>query len=222
MVSSLFMAIGFIIFSTIEEPPKEKTLEKEKDFKTFIKNAIQLLKKERRLEQQILVIFLSFSYYLAMPFVILNANSSFTLTGWMLGGFITMQMVGSIIGSTFIWRSIHHYEKMLSLSFIFMIVAFILALFAENIYLYALVFLLFGTALDGFNISSMNLVIEIAPEDKRPIYTALQTNITSLGLFFPILGGILLTYVESYTFIYLLTILLLSLGLFLSLKLKEQ
>ncbi len=222
MVSSLFMAIGFIIFSTIEEPAKEKTLVKEKDFKTFIRNAIQLLKKEKRLQQQILVIFLSFSYYLAMPFVILNANSSFTLTGWMLGGFITMQMVGSIIGSTFIWRRIHHYEKMLSLSFIFMIVAFILALFAENIYLYALVFLLFGTALDGFSISGMNLVIEIAPEDKRPIYTALQTNITSLGLFFPILGGILLTYVESYTFIYLLTILLLSIGLFLSLKLKEQ
>jgi len=222
MVSSLFMAIGFIIFSTIEEPPKEKTLVKEKDFKTFIRNAIQLLKKERRLQQQILVIFLSFSYYLSMPFVILNANSSFTLTGWMLGGFITMQMIGSIIGSTFIWRRIHHYEKMLSLSFIFMIIAFILALFAQNIYLYALVFLLFGTALDGFSISSMNLVIEIAPEDKRPIYTALQTNITSIGLFFPILGGILLTYVESYTFIYLLTILLLTLGLLLSLRLKEQ
>ena len=221
MVSSLFMAIGFITFVTIEEPAKENISIKEKHFKTFIKNAIALLKSDKRLQQQIIVIFLSFSYFLSMPFVILNANSSFTLTGWMLGGFITMQMLGSILGSTFLWRRIHNYEKMLSLSFIFMIIAFIIAFFASNIYSYALVFLLFGTALDGFNISGMNLVIEIAPEDKRPIYTALQTNITSLGLFFPILGGVILKYTSSYTFIYLLTIGLLILGFILSLKLKE-
>ena len=220
MVSSLFMAIGFVTFVTIEEPVKENISIKEKSFKTFIKNATVLLKSDKRLQQQILIIFLSFSYFLSMPFVILNANSSFTLTGWMLGGFITMQMLGSIFGSTFLWRRIHDYEQMLSLSFIFMIIAFVIALFANDVYTYAIVFLLFGIALDGFNISGMNLVIEIAPEDKRPIYTALQTNITSLGLFFPVLGGVILKYTSSYTFIYILTIGLLILGLMLSLKLK--
>ena len=221
MVSSLFMAIGFITFLTIEEPSKENVSVKEKHFKTFIKNAIALLKSDKRLQQQIIVIFLSFSYFLAMPFVILNANSSFHLTGWMLGGFITMQMIGSILGSTFLWRKIYDYEKMLSLSFIFMILAFIIAFFAKDVYTYALVFLLFGTALDGFNIAGMNLVIEIAPEDKRPVYTALQTNITSLGLFFPILGGVILKYTSSYTLIYILTIGLLILGFILSLKLSN-
>ncbi|OQX75881.1 MAG: MFS transporter [Epsilonproteobacteria bacterium 4484_65] len=221
MVSSLFMAIGFVTFMTIEEPVKENISIKEKSFKTFIKNATALLKSDKRLQQQIVVIFLSFAYFLSMPFVILNANSSFTLTGWMLGGFITMQMLGSILGSTFLWRRVHDYEQMLSLSFIFMIIAFLIAFFANNVYAYAIVFLLFGTSLDGFNISGMNLVIEIAPEDKRPIYTALQTNITSLGLFFPVLGGVILKFVESYTVIYLLTILLLLLGFFLSLKLTK-
>ena len=222
MVSSLFMAIGFVTFVTIEEPAKENISIKEKSFKTFIKNATTLLKSDKRLQQQIIVIFLSFAYFLSMPFVILNANSSFTLTGWMLGGFITVQMLGSILGSTFLWRKIHDYEKMLSFSFIFMLVAFVIALFANNLYMYALVFLLFGAALDGFNISGMNLVIEIAPEDKRPIYTALQTNITSLGLFFPVLGGVILKFVESYTVIYLLTILLLTIGFFLSLQLSKS
>ena len=119
-----------------------------------------------------------------MPFVILNANNLFTLTGWMLGGFITMQMIGSILGSTFLWRRIDNYKKMLSLSIFFMIIAFVIALFAQSLYSYALIFLLFGVAFDGFKISDMNLVIEIAPEDKRPVYSALQVNITSLGLFF--------------------------------------
>ena len=222
IVSSIFMAIGFFSFLTIEEAEKEKVLQKEKNFKLFIKNAITILKQDKRLQQQILVIFLSFSYFLSMPFVILHANESIVLTGWMLGGFIMVQMFGSILGSTFLWRRIHNYEKMLSFAFVFMILAFIIAFIAEGIYGYALVFLLFGIALDGFNISGMNLVIEIAPEEKRPIYTALQTNITSLGLFFPILGGVLLKYLDNYQILYGLSILLLSIGFILSLQLKTE
>jgi len=221
MVSSIFMVIGFATFVTIEEPEKENVSIKEKHFKTFLKNAMATLKEDKRLQQQILAIFLSFSYLLSMPFVILNANNTFTLTGWMLGGFITVQMLGSILGSTFLWRKIHDYEQMLSLSFLFMITAFIIALFANTLYGYAIIFLLFGIALDGFNISGMNLVIEIAPEEKRPIYTALQTNISSLGLFFPVLGGVILKFIGSYTVIYGLSIVLLLGGYYISRKLTN-
>jgi MFS family permease len=220
MVSSAFMVIGFATFVTIEEPEKENVSIKEKHFKTFIKNAKHTLKKDKRLQKQILAIFLSFSYFLSMPFVILHANHTFTLTGWMLGGFITVQMFGSIVGSIFLWRRIDAYEKMLSLSFIFMMIAFIIALFASTLYTYALIFFIFGVALDGFNISGMNLVIEIAPEEKRPVYTALQTNISSLGLFFPVLGGVILKYIGSYELIYLLSIGLLFWGFYISKQLN--
>ena len=64
----------------------------------------------------------------------------------------------------------------------------------------------------------MNLVIEIASEDKRPIYTAIQTNLVSIGLFFPILGGILLKLIDNYTVIYGLTLILLTIGLWVSLN----
>ena len=221
MVSSVLMGVGFLAFATIDEPYKVNVAIKEKKFSTFLKNATTILKKDKRLQRQILAVFLSFSYFLAMPFVILNANNSFTLTGWMLGGFISVQMIGSIMGSMFLWRKISDYEFMLTLSFIFMIIAFVVALFAETIYSYALIFLLFGMALDGFSIAGMNLVIEIAPEDKRPIYTALQTNISSLGLFFPIVGGSILKFGGSYELIYVLSIVLLGFGLFISLGLKK-
>jgi MFS family permease len=220
MISSFLMAIGYGVFYTIEEPIKEHVSVKEERFKNFLKNSAHILKLDKALQKQIIAIFLSFSYLLSMPFVILNANNTFTLTGWMLGGFITVQMTGSIIGSTFLWKKIHNYEKMLSLSFILMILAFLFALFAKNIYTYSIVFLFFGVAMDGFNISGMNLVIEIAPEEKRPIYTALQSNITSLGLFFPILGGIVLKYIGDYNFIYILSIILLSIGFLISKRLN--
>jgi len=221
MVSSVLMGVGFLAFATIDEPSKVNVATKEKKFSTFLQNATAILKKDKRLQRQILAVFLSFSYFLAMPFVILNANNSFTLTGWMLGGFISVQMIGSILGSMFLWRKISDYELMLTLSFVFMIVAFVVALFAEAIYSYALIFLLFGMALDGFSIAGMNLVIEIAPEDKRPIYTALQTNISSLGLFFPIVGGSILKFGGSYELIYVLSIALLGFGLWVSLGLKK-
>lgn len=222
IVSSGIMAIGFIIFSTVEEPEKKNISIKEKNFKLFLQNATKTLKKDKRLQKQIIVIFLSFSCFLSMPFVILNAKNAIHLTGWMLGGFITIQMLGSIIGSSLLWRKVSNYEKMLSLSFIFMILAFCIALFADSVYSYGMIFLLFGVGLDGFNISGMNLVIEIASEKKRPIYTAIQTNITSLGLFFPVFGGIMLKYLGSYTIIYSSSIVLLLLGFLLSLGLKND
>ena len=222
IVSSAIMAIGFATFVTIDEPSKENILQKDKNFKLFLKNAIEILKKDKRLQKQILVIFLSYSYFLSMPFVILNANSMFTLNGIMLGGFITVQMLGSILGSSLLWRKISNYERMLSFSIVALMLSFIIAIFANNIFLYALIFLLFGIGLDGLSISGMNLVIEIAPEQQRPIYTAVQTNLVSIGLFFPILGGFLLSIFDSYNFIYILTVLLLVVALFLSLRLNSH
>jgi len=222
MISSFFMLIGFSAFVSMDEPEKQNVSVKEKSFKEFMKNSIKILKNDRRLKQQIVVIFLGYSYFLSMPFVILNANNSFRLTGWMLGGFIIVQMIGSILGSTFFWRKIHDYEKMLSLSFVFAILSFVVALFANDVYSYALIFLLFGISIDGFSIAGMNLVIEIAPEEKRPTYTALQTTLTSFGLFFPILGGVLLQFVSSYNFIYLITITLLIVGYVLSRRFEKR
>jgi MFS family permease len=215
MVSSFLMAIGFVAFGTIEEPEKKSIRKKEDSFFKFLRNSIVILKEDKRLQNQIIVIFLGFSFLFAYPFVILKANSSFDLTGWMLGGFITIQMIGSIIGSFFIWRKLKNYKLMMQLSFIFVIFAFVVAFFANNPYSYAVVFFLFGLAMDGFSISGMNLIFEIAPEDKRPIYTALQSNITSIGLFFPIIGGIILKYL-GYNVLYLFTIFMISVGLYLT------
>ena len=185
IVSSFIMGIGFLLFVSIDdEPSKENVQQKEQNFGLFIKNAAKILKEDKRLQRQILAIFLSFSCYLAIPFVILEAKHAVTLTGWILGGFIMVQMFGSIVGSSLLWRKISNYEWMLTLSFVFMIAAFGVALFANNSYLYGVVFFLYGVALDGFGNSGMNLIIEIAPEEKRPIYIRHCRQILALWGFF--------------------------------------
>jgi len=82
------------------------------------------------------------------------------------------------------------------------------------------IFFLIGAAIDGNRIASGNLILVLAPSKKRPIYVAIQMNTISFGLFFSIVGGIILHFF-SYTILYSSTIFVLSLALIFSLKLKD-
>jgi predicted MFS family arabinose efflux permease len=131
-------------------------------------------------------------------------------------------MVGSSIVNFFLWkRCSGRYAQMLQLAYTLMIAAFSLAFLADNIWLYVSIFLIFGIGIDGFRNPDMNLVLEIAPEEKRPVYVAIQSTIVSVGLFFSIPGGIILEYF-GYTILYLVTLIMLGTGLFFTQKLKAH
>lgn len=222
MISALLMAVGLVAFASIEEPIKEKVTQKEDTFVQFIKNATKTFKSDERLRLQILITLFGYAFLLAMPFIILNAKESFELTGWLVGGFITIQMLGSILGNLFLWKSMtDNYVHMMQVAFVIMITLFILALFASSPLHYVLMFLLFGIARDGFRNADMNLILEIAPEEKRPVYIAIQSSITSIGFFFAIPGGLLLE-IFGYNALYLLTIMILLVGLFFTQRLMKM
>jgi len=219
MISSLIMLIGLIAFGSIKEPPKTNTREREKSFLAFLKNSRIILAQDRRLQLQIIVSLLGYSFLLAMPFVIIKAKETITLTGWLIGGFITVQMIGAMIGNLFLWkRFAPNYVAMLTTAYGFMFAAFAIALFAQGALAYALIFFIFGIGMDGFRNADTNLVLEIAPEDQRPVYVAIQSTIVSLGLFFSIPGGFILQY-TNYTVLYLITLLMMGLGLWYTRKL---
>jgi MFS family permease len=86
-----------------------------------------------------------------------------------------------------------------------MIISFILSIFFQNLYIYGVIFFLIGASIDGTRLAFGNLILVIAPEEKRPLYIALQANISSFGLFFPILGGVLLS-ISNYQIVYSVSI----------------
>ena len=98
--------------------------------------------------------------------------------------------------------------------------SFLSVLFIQKEIIYFAFFFLMGMAIDGFKISGMNLLFEIASEDKRPIYVALQNNITSIGLFFSIPGGFILE-ISGYKILYIFTIFMLLVGIYFATKLKD-
>jgi len=221
IISSFLLGIGLFAFSTIKEPVKENVRIKEKSFIEFLKNAFKFLKEDKALQIQILTILFSYSYLFAFPFVILKANQTIHLTGWLIGGFVTIQMLGALLGNL-VWKKLApRYKLIIMLAYFSMILAFIIAYFANNAFMYFAVFFLIGFAMDGFKIAGMNLLFEIAPEDKRPIYVALQNNLTSIGLFFAIPGGFILKYF-GYDVLYIFTIVMLLIGLYFATRLKAE
>ena len=221
MISSFLMALGLAAFATVKEPPKKSVSKRERSFLDFLKNAYALFISDRRLRLQVVISLMGYAFLLSLPFIILKAKESFALTGWLVGGFITIQMIGSMAGNLFLWkRFVHRYIRMIQLSYLLMIVAFCIALFASLPWHYVAVFFLFGVAIDGFRNSDMNLILEIAPEEKRPVYVAIQSTLTSVGVFFSVPGGWIVE-TAGYTVLYLISVLLLAIGIYMAEQLQK-
>lgn len=222
IISSFIMGLGYLAFSLVDEPIKEEVSEKESSFKEFLKNSWTLLKADKNLQVQVSTFLLAYGYLIALPFIILDAQQKIDLDGVAIGSLITTQMVGAMV-SNFLWGNLSGRGRnrlTAKLSILFQIIAIFLAFNASSLYEYIAIFFLVGASMDGSRIASSNLILKIAPADKRPIYIALQMNIVSFGMFFSIIGGVILHYL-NYTVLYSSAIVMLLLALYLSFKLKD-
>ena len=222
MISSVLMGLGYIAMGTVDEPIKEKTAPPNKSFKRFLHQALETLKMDKNLQIQIAVFLFAYGYLMALPFIILHAKESIDLTGTAIGILITAQMVGAML-SNFVWGRLSGSGRnrlTATVGLFFHMVAVSMAFWASTLYEYMMIFFIIGGAADGVRIASGNLILILAPEEKRPVYVALQINIVSFGMFFSILGGFVLHF-SSYNTLYTLTLLFLLIAFVLSFRLKD-
>jgi MFS family permease len=223
IISSFIMALGYISFALVDEPIKEEVSKRESSFGKFLKNSYAILRADKNFQIQVSTFLLAYGYLIALPFIILDAQQKIDLDGVAIGWLITTQMVGAML-SNFLWGALSGRGKNIltaKVAILSQIIAIILAFSASSLYEYMLIFFLVGASMDGNRIASSNLILKLAPADKRPVYIAIQMNIVSLGMFFSILGGVILHFF-SYTVLYSLSIAVLFLALLLSLKLQES
>ena len=219
IVSAFFMLFGILAFATIDEPIKKKVNKKEETFGHYLKNVGSLLKQDKQLRHQIIAYLLSYSYLFALPFVILDARGQIELSGELIGLFVSLQMAGAML-SNIIWGVLSargENRSIVLISFLFSISTMVLALIGGDAFLYGVLFFLVGASIDGFKLAFGNLILIIAPEEKRPVYIALQSNLTSFGLFFSLPGALILSFLD-YKGLYIFTAMMLVTGLFWSLK----
>ncbi|MCK4875720.1 MAG: MFS transporter, partial [Sulfurimonas sp.] len=222
IISSFIMGFGYLSFSLVDEPKKEKVSKKEKSFREFLHNSFKILKADRALQTQVITFLFAYGYLIALPFIILDAQQRINLDGIAIGSLITTQMVGAML-SNFLWGKLSgsaNNKLVAKIAISLQDVAIILAWNSSSLYEYMVVFFLVGASIDGNRIASSNLILKLAPAEKRPVYIALQMNIVSLGMFFSIAGGVILHFL-SYTVLYSSAIITLLFAFYYSFKLKE-
>ena len=223
IISSFIMGFGYLSFSLVDEPIKEEVSKKEKSFKEFLHNSFIILKADKSLQIQITTFLLAYGYLIALPFIILHAQEKINLNGIAIGSLITTQMVGAML-SNFLWgklssKGVNKLVAKIAISF--QIIAILLASNSSSLYEYLIVFFLVGASIDGNRIASSNLILKLAPAQKRPVYIALQMNLVSFGMFFSIIGGVILHYL-NYSVLYSSAIITLLFAFYFSFKLKEE
>ncbi|MEA3331402.1 MAG: MFS transporter [Campylobacterota bacterium] len=222
IISSFIMGLGYLSFGTIDEPIKKEVTQRESSFKKFLHNSWLLLKADKDLQIQLTTFLLAYSYLISLPFIILDAQTKIDLDGVAIGSLITTQMVGAML-SNFLWgklsgKGLNKLTANISISLY--IIAMLIAFNASSLYAYMTIFFIVGAAIDGNRIASGNLILALAPAEKRPVYVALQINIISFGLFFSMFGGIILHF-SNYTLLYNITVAMLLIALLFSFKLKD-
>ncbi len=223
LFSGLIMAIGFWSFWSFKEEPKKETLVKEQHFGIFLKNAIKLFSSDKSLKLQVFSRLISYSIFLILPFIILHAKDTFGISGKSVGLIISVQMAGAV-ASNFVWGWLsgkNRNKSVILISFVLVITAIILTLFAVDFWYFYIVYFLFGASIDGFRLAFSNLILIIAPPDKRPMYIAVQNNLSSIGMFFPILGG-LIYKTFNFSALVIFTLVLLIIGFIISFFLKKE
>ena len=223
IISSFIMGFGYLAFSLVDEPKKEKVSKKEKSFKEFLSNSFKILKADIGLQTQVKTFLFAYGYLIALPFIILDAQVKINLDGIAIGSLITTQMIGAML-SNFLWGKLSssgQNKLVAKIAISLQILAITLAWNASSLYEYMVVFFFVGASIDGNRIASSNLILKLAPAEKRPVYIALQMNIVSLGMFFSIIGGIILQFLD-YDVLYSSAIITLLIAFYFSFKLKEE
>lgn len=223
MLSALMMAFGIAAFALIEEPKKTNITKKERSFREFIKNSFVTLRSDKILRDQIITYLLAYAHLFSLPFIILDAQSKISISGMDIGYLLSAQIVGAMLSNIF-WARLSRKESVqmiITLSFMLYITANTLAIFADTFLLYLTLFAFLGAAIDGMRLAFSNNILIIAPEEKRPVYIALQSNLTSFGLFFSIVGAVIVE-LFGYQNLYIFTIVVLIFGLLYSRKLSHS
>jgi len=210
--SSIVMAIGLYFFTKIKEP-KKNHLRDDETFNIFLSNTISFLKDDNTFQKYLLSYILVNAYLLAMPYIIIQSKEYFEVTGLFVAELIVIQGFGFIVGNI-LWGILSFKGKekyILLMSILMLIIIMLIMLNLKHSYYFYIVFFLYAFASDGIKLVYNNILLVIAPEDKRPIYTSLKSHITSLAFLFPIIGGIII-YLYSPDILYSFALVILSIS----------
>lgn len=165
---------------------------------------------------------------LALPFYILHATEVVGLPKVVVGWFVSAQMVGGIVASIGLgWLSERWGPRAAiwagaTATLISPLLALLIHLTGSRwlVQTYPLVYFCYGITNNTWMMGMFNYLLEIAPEDRRPLFVGLYNTLGGVLVPVSFLGGVLLR-LTSYPFLFAVTALGVAGGLWMSLRLRD-
>jgi MFS family permease len=226
LIAAVLILFALLSFSLVKEPsvvmrPQKGT------FRENLRLGFGVLKKDRNFRMLFWTRIAIGSYVLGLPFYIIFARKFLSIPTSTAGLFLSVQMVG-YLSSNILWGRLSNNKSnrlVLMLSAICSAISpFLLLLNLLTkipIYFYGAIFFFLGATMSGIDMGYTNYLLEIAPEDKRPIYVGFMNTIIGPTIFLSAVGGLIIQ-VSSFAFLYSLTLLMGMVSIFLSLSLGTQ
>ncbi len=225
LIASVIIILALLSFSLVREPPVEQRSQRRK-FSENLRLGLEILKKDRNLRMLLWTRIAIGSYVLGLPFYIIFAKNILFIPTSIAGLFLSVQMVG-YLSSNILWGRLSNNKSnrlVLFLSAIcsaippFLLLLNILAKIPISVY--GATFFFLGATMSGMDMGYTNYLLEIAPEEKRPIYVGFLNTIVGPTIFLSAVGGLFIQ-IFSFAFLYVLVFLISIGSIFLALSLTE-
>lgn len=225
-VAAVLIILALLSFSLVKEPPVGKRPERRR-FGENLRLGFETLKRDKNFRMLIWTRVAIGAYVLGFPFYIIFAKEYLLIPTNIAGIFLSVQMAG-YLSSNILWGYLSNNKSnklVLLLSAICSAVCpllLILSILTKiPVWLYGSIFFFLGATIAGLDMGYTNYLLEIAPEDRRPIYVGFLNTIVGPTIFLSAIGGLIIQ-LTSFAFLYSLVFLISIVSIFLSLSLGES
>jgi MFS family permease len=225
LIASALIILALVSTCLVKETPTTMRPEK-KSVRENLLLGFRIAKGDRNFRRFLYTRIAIGCYVMGLPFYIIYGKEFLSLPASMAGLLLTIQMVG-YLSSNLLWGYLSNRSNnrlVLVLSALFSGICPVLVLsdmaFGIPFWAYASIFFFLGATIAGLDLGYMNYLLEIAPEQRRPIYVGFLNTVVGPTLFLSAVGG-LIVQLFSFGALYVLLLLISFFSFFLSLSLKK-
>jgi len=225
LIASVLIILALVSFCMVKETPTTRRPEK-KSFKENLLLGFLITKADKNFRMLLLTRIAIGCYVMGLPFYIIYAKKYLSIPASLAGVFLTVQMVG-YLSSNALWGYLSnrgHNKLVLVFSAFFSAVCPLVMLsnmlIQIPLWAYGSIFFFLGATISGVDLGYTNYLLQIAPEERRPIYVGFLNTVVGPTIFLSAVGGLIIQ-VFSFAFLYVLLFLISILSVFLSLSLNR-
>ena len=151
---------------------------------------------------------------MAMPFYILYAGQTIGLSGAILG-IVTFAFTISGTVSNLLWGYIadqRGFRRVILLTGSLWVIATLMLLASSSLTMIILVFVGIGAAVQGFEQAARNIVLEFGDRQNLPVRIALANSVSQLSGSLGALAGGVMASLLGYEYVFMTSVLFLSMG----------